>query len=146
MLQTLRIQAKLERNLHISTSGLVRLIFKPLSSLGLEIKRTSPHESSKDNFRKRKWILSLAIAIHSTRLARQMACQLCLRYEPTSSAISTCKLILPSKSHSQRSIWIPHCSTGQSPRMHNGCLMLSSTFSRGYNARSLLATSTFCVV
>ena len=29
--------------------------------------------------------------------------------------------------------------------MHNGCLMLSSTFSRGYNARSLLATSTFCV-
>jgi hypothetical protein len=42
----------LERNLHISTSGLVQLIFKPLNSLGLEINRTSPQESSRDNLEK----------------------------------------------------------------------------------------------
>jgi hypothetical protein len=43
----------LERNLHISTSGLVQLIFKPLNSLGLEINRTSPQESSRDNLEKK---------------------------------------------------------------------------------------------
>ena len=41
--------------IHISTSGLVRLIFKALNSLGLEINRTSPQESSRDNFQKRKY-------------------------------------------------------------------------------------------